>query len=84
MLLNAAKFQGYSCYRFWVIKGKPTGGGGKLPHPTQIRVNGTILSTSFVLLFLARPVFCYLKLTEILLLPLVRKSIILLLLSSAG
>ena len=23
MLLNAAKFQGYSCYYFWVIKGKP-------------------------------------------------------------
>ena len=28
MLLNAAKFQGYSFYRFWVIKGKPAGGGG--------------------------------------------------------
>ena len=30
MLLNAAKYQGYSCYRFWIIKGKPTesGGGG--------------------------------------------------------
>ena len=27
MLLNAAKCQGYSFYRFWVIKGKPTGGG---------------------------------------------------------
>ena len=26
MLLNAAKFQGYSFYRFSVIKGKPTGG----------------------------------------------------------
>ena len=25
MLLNAAKFQGYSFYRFWVIKGKPIG-----------------------------------------------------------
>ena len=24
MLLNAAKLQGYSFYRFWVIKGKPT------------------------------------------------------------
>ena len=23
MLLNAAKFQGYSCYYFWVIKEKP-------------------------------------------------------------
>ena len=29
MLLNAAKFQGYSFYRFWVIKGKPTGEGVK-------------------------------------------------------
>ena len=27
MLLNAAKFQGYSFYRFWVIQGKPTGCG---------------------------------------------------------
>ena len=35
MLLNAAKVQGYSFYRFWVIKGKPTGGGVKLPLPTQ-------------------------------------------------
>ena len=25
MLLNAVKFQSYSFYRFWVIKGKPTG-----------------------------------------------------------
>ena len=31
LLLNAAKCQGYSFYRFWVIKGKPAGkesGGG--------------------------------------------------------
>ena len=28
MLLNAAKCQCYSMYRFWVIKGKPTGGRG--------------------------------------------------------
>ena len=36
MLLNASKFQGYSFYRFWVIKGEPTGGGGgiKLLPPT--------------------------------------------------
>ena len=27
MLLNAAKCQGHSIYRFWVIKGKPTWGG---------------------------------------------------------
>ena len=40
MLLNAVKFQGYSFYRFWIIKGKPTGGRGKInPTPTQIRVN---------------------------------------------
>ena len=28
MLLNASKFQGFSFYRFWVIKSKPTGGAG--------------------------------------------------------
>ena len=28
MLLNVAKFQGYIFYRFLVIKGKPTVGGG--------------------------------------------------------
>ena len=38
ILLNAAKFQGCSFYRFWVIKGKPTG-RGDYPSPTQIRVN---------------------------------------------
>ena len=27
-LLNAAKFQGYTFYRFWIIKGKPAGGEG--------------------------------------------------------
>ena len=30
MLLNTAKCQGYSFYRFWVIKGKPTVGGGEV------------------------------------------------------
>ena len=39
MLLNPAKFQGYSFYRFWVIRGKPTGGLKRHPHHTQIRVN---------------------------------------------
>ena len=33
MGLNAWKFQYYSFYHFWVIKGKPTG-GLKLPPPT--------------------------------------------------
>ena len=38
MLLNAAKLQGY---RFWVIKGKPTGGVKLRPPPIpQIRVKG--------------------------------------------
>ena len=36
MLLNAAKCQGYSFYRFGVIKAKPTGGGKIAP---KIRVN---------------------------------------------
>ena len=37
MSLNAAKFQGYSFCRFWVIKGNPTGGGGggKTTPPTH-------------------------------------------------
>ena len=40
ILLNAAKFQGYSFYYFWVIKEKPTGGRVKLtPLPNQIWVN---------------------------------------------
>ena len=35
MILNAATFQGYSSYCFWVIKRKPTGVGGvKLPPTT--------------------------------------------------
>ena len=48
ILLKAAKLQGYSFYRFWVIKGKPTGARVKLP-PTQIRVNIIItMSHSFL------------------------------------
>ena len=43
MLLNTEKFQGYSFYRFWVIKGKQTGGVKITPSPshthTHIRVN---------------------------------------------
>ena len=38
MLLNVAKFQGYSCFCSWVIKGKPTGEENYPPSPpTQIR-----------------------------------------------
>ena len=33
MLLNTAKYQGYSFYGFEVIKGKPTGRGKISPHP---------------------------------------------------
>ena len=38
MLLNAAKLQGYSFYRFWVIKGKPTQGGGLNYPPSPPRL----------------------------------------------
>ena len=44
ILLNAAKCQGYTFYRFWVIKGKPTEVGVKLlpsAPPTRIRVKET-------------------------------------------
>ena len=34
MFLNAAKYQGYSFYRFWVINGKPA---GWIVSPIQIR-----------------------------------------------
>ena len=34
ILLNAAKFQGYNGYRFWVIKRKPTGGVKLSPPPS--------------------------------------------------
>ena len=37
MLLNAAKLQGYSFYRFWVIKGKPTEGAGGKINPVHPR-----------------------------------------------
>ena len=40
MLLNTAKCQGYSFYRFWVIKGKRGREGGKIT-PSQIRVKMT-------------------------------------------
>ena len=46
MLLNAAKCQGYGFYRFWVIKGKPTGGVKLLSPTTQIRVNGSTVQNS--------------------------------------
>ena len=51
MLLNVAKCQCYSFYRFWVIKGKPTKrGGGKfiLPPPTQIRVKAGRLTQKII------------------------------------
>ena len=39
MLMNAAKFQGYSFYRFLVIKGKPTGGKITPSPPTRLRLS---------------------------------------------
>ena len=42
-LLNTAKCQGYNFYWFWVLRGKPTGGGEEAlklpPPPTQIRLH---------------------------------------------
>ena len=35
MLLNAAKYQGYSFYYFWIIKERPTGGGRGEELPTS-------------------------------------------------
>ena len=32
MLVNAAKCQGHSFYRFWAFNGKPTSADSKLPH----------------------------------------------------
>ena len=43
VLLNVAKCQGYSFYRFWVVKKKPT--GGDYPSPPRIRLNQLIKST---------------------------------------
>ena len=62
-LLNAAKFQFYSCYLFWVIRKKPIGGSKNTPLLIQVTVkdisrnfpklfkyfNGGAISTSFVL-----------------------------------
>ena len=44
MSLNAAKCQGYSFYRFWVIKGNPTGGVAKI---TPIAPSPRLRLTSF-------------------------------------
>ena len=51
ILLHAAKCQGYSCYRLWVIKRKPTGMVGITPasrlglsyHVQQLELIGTSL-----------------------------------------
>ena len=49
MLLNAAKCQAYSIYRFWVITGKPTGGGDYHLSPPKL---GVILNLShYIVLF---------------------------------
>ena len=51
MLQNAAKFQGYSFYRFWVIKGKPTGGGGKITPPPPVHSTSWKSSLHFLYIF---------------------------------
>ena len=45
MLLNAAKWQRNSFYRFWVITGKPTGGECKITLPsTRLRLKLILIS----------------------------------------
>ena len=39
ILMNAAKFQGYSSYPFWVIKGKPTRAVKLPPAPPRLGLN---------------------------------------------
>ena len=43
MLLNTTKYQRYIFYRFWLIKGKPTGG---ITPPTQFKVNKILMLAS--------------------------------------
>ena len=51
MLLNAANSQGYSVYRFLVIKGKPAGGIKLSLLLIQIRVKEILVKHIFLLGF---------------------------------
>ena len=54
ILLNAAKYQGYSFYRFWVINGKATGRQVKLPPSPRLGLsnyNVLLLVHQFLLKF---------------------------------
>ena len=44
MLLNPAKYEGYIFYRFWIIKGRSTGGRGKITFPPRLRLTFWLLS----------------------------------------
>ena len=57
MLLNAAKYQGYSFYRFGIIKGKPTGGVKLPPTPTPRLGLNSVLSFHKSFLF-QKPNIC--------------------------
>ena len=46
ILLNAAECQGYSFYRFWVIKGKPTESEGKITRPPRLEL--TLIRLDFL------------------------------------
>ena len=59
MLLNTAKYQGYSFYHVWVIKGKPVGrdGGGVCglpPTPPPIKVNSVLQTKAYFAFLLYR------------------------------
>ena len=57
MLLNATKYQGYSFYRFWVIKGIPTGGGKIIPPPLPPHRSGLRIKVSVLNWSLTSPFF---------------------------
>ena len=55
MLLNAAEFQGYSFYLFWIIEGKPTRGGwvklSRPPPPTPFKPSSYISCLLLIITF---------------------------------
>ena len=59
MLPNAAKCQGYSFYRLWVIKGKPTDGGrGKIMPPLAPSIRVKLL-LGYISNILMSPIFTF-------------------------
>ena len=47
-LLNASKFHGYGFYRFWIVKGKSTGGVGNYPPQPRLGLILNQASSNFL------------------------------------